>query len=162
MKDNISTERLEKLHPKVKSSFKSFIEESEKTFNTTFRIVQGLRTIQEQDALYNQPWDGKDNDGDGKIDEADEKVTNAKGGSSYHNYGLAIDIVEILNGKANWNFEYKNLKLIAVKYGLDWGGDFKSIVDKPHFQKTLGYSISSLRDKYSKKDFIKGTQYLNL
>jgi len=162
MKDSISVERLNKLHPKVRNTFKSFIEECENTYNTAFRIAQGLRTIEEQNAIYNQPWDGKDNDGDGKIDEADEKVSNAKGGSSYHNYGLAIDIVEIVNNKANWNFDYRKLKPIAKKYNIEWGGDFKTIVDKPHYQLVLGYTIAMLKEKYSKKDFIKGTVYLNL
>ena len=46
MKDSISVERLNKLHPKVRNTFKSFIEECENTYNTAFRIAQGLRTIE--------------------------------------------------------------------------------------------------------------------
>lgn len=151
MKDKISIERLSKLHPKVRLAFKSFIEEAETSFGVVLRIVQGLRTIEEQDALYAQGRTAP-----GKI------VTNAKGSSSYHNYGLAIDIVEIVNGGANWNFDFAKLLSIAKKYGLEWGGLFKSIVDKPHYQITFGYSTSTLKSKHAKKDFIVGTNYVNI
>lgn len=163
MKDAISIKRIEQLHPKVRDLFHNFVEECETIFKTTFRVVQGYRTFAEQDALYNQPHDHKDNDGDGKIDELDERVTNAPGGKSFHNYGIAIDIVEMIDGKTvNWNFDYSKLKPIADKYGLEWGGAWVSIVDKPHFQKTFGLTIQQLYKKYLGKDFIPGTQYLNI
>ncbi len=151
MKDNISISRLELLHPQVRYAFKTFIEECEKTFNITLRIVQGLRTIEEQNELYAQ---GRTKPGN--------IVTNAKGGSSFHNYGLAIDVVEIVNSKADWKCNYERLVPINKKYGLDWGGDFKSIVDKPHFQKDCGFTIKQLLDKYNKKDFIQGTKYVSI
>ena len=31
--------------------------------------------------------------------------------------------------------------------GYEWGGDFKSFKDKPHFQKTFGKSINDLKTK---------------
>lgn len=151
MKDQISIERLEQLHPKVKDTFKSFIEDIEKEFNTTFRIVQGLRTIQEQNDLYAQGRTKK-----GKI------VTNAKGGSSFHNYGLGIDIAELKNGNINWSFDYSKLKPIAKKYNIEWGGDWKTIIDKPHYQVSFGYTWQQLFDKYNHKDFISGTNYVKI
>lgn len=151
MKDKISIERLELLHPQVRYPFKTFIEECENTFNIVLRIVQGLRTIEEQNELYAQ---GRTKPG--KI------VTNAKGDSSWHNFGMAIDITEIVGGKANWNCDYKRLSLIADKYGLEWGGNFKSIVDKPHFQKDCGFTLKQIQDKYNKKDFIPGTKYVRI
>lgn len=162
MKDQISIARIQALHPKVRDVFFKFITEAENTFNTTFRVAQGFRTFDEQQALYNQPSDHKDNDGDGKVDESDEKVTNAPAGKSYHNYAIAVDLVEIANGKVNWNFQYSKLLPIARKYGLEWGGSWTSFKDLPHFQLTLGYTIQQLYAKYLKKDFINGTQYLNL
>ena len=56
------------------------------------RIIQGFRTYAEQDALYAQ---GRTKKG--------KKVTNAKGGQSNHNLGLAIDVAEIKNGNIDWN-----------------------------------------------------------
>lgn len=100
------------------------------------------RSDAEQTALYNQPFDGKDNDGDGKIDEKNEKVTNAKAGQSPHNYfpSMAFDIAFWDEGKKglDWSdhlFE-KFWKLVQEKYGdvVMWGGNFKSIPDRPHFE----------------------------
>jgi len=139
MKDKISIDRINKLHPKVRSAFKMFVESAEAELNITLRVTYGLRTIAEQNALYAQ---GRTTAG--KI------VTNAKGGQSYHNYGLAIDVVEMKGNTANWNFDYSLLKPIADKHGIVWGGTWK-FVDKPHFQIDLGFSISQLKTKKTDK-----------
>lgn len=159
MKDQISIDRVKKLHPEAIGIFQRFIEEIEEKFNTVFRVAQGFRTFEEQTAIYNQPWDKKDNDGDGKIDEKDEKVSNAKAGQSFHNYGVAIDIVEMRGKAVNWNFDYSKLEPIAKKYGLYWGGNFG---DNPHFELTFGYTWQQLLEKYNKKDFIPGTTFVKL
>lgn len=132
-KDKISIDRLSKLHPKVRATFTAFIVAAETELNTTIRVTHGLRTIAEQNAFYAQ---GRTTPGD--------IVTNAKGGSSYHNYGLAIDVVEMVNGKPNWAFRYEKLKPIADRMGIVWGGTFKSIVDKPHFEISFGFKPSQL------------------
>lgn len=151
MRDNLSEARLEQLHPKVRGVFKAFIEEAEEALNVTLRIVQGLRTIKEQNELYAQ---GRTKPG--------KKVTNAKGGSSYHNYGLAIDLVEMKDGKANWNFRYELLKPFAKKHNLVWGGGFKSIIDKPHFELTFGNNWKALLKKVEAMEFIPGTQFVDI
>jgi peptidoglycan L-alanyl-D-glutamate endopeptidase CwlK len=143
MKDSVSVARLAKLHPLVRNTFKSFIEECEALSpDTTLRITQGLRTFPEQQALYDQGR-GKP----GKI------VTNARAGQSYHNYGLAIDLVELDGEKneiADWKFDMGTLQDIAKKYGIVWGGNFKSIKDKPHFEKTFGFSWQQLLELHNK------------
>lgn len=64
-----------------------------------------------------------------------------------HGFGLAYDIVPVVNGKAVWN--NNTLWQIASeegkKLGLVWGGDWKSIVDKPHFEYTGGLNAADLR-----------------
>lgn len=98
------------------------------------------RSPAEQTALYNQPFDKKDNDGDGKVDEADEKVTNAKAGESAHNYlpALAVDIAfKKANGSLDWTpslFD-RFAKLVLTTAGIVWGGNFKSLQDRPHFER---------------------------
>ncbi len=163
--DKITQERLALLHPKVREDVTKVINEIEKalTGRAQIRIVQGLRTIPEQDALYAQ---GRTKPG--KI------VTNARGGSSYHNYGLAVDFALLIDGKTiSWDMktdwdgdkvaDWTEVVKIFQKYGWEWGGNWKSLKDYPHFQKTFGYTISDLRIKYNKKDFIKGSNvYLNL
>jgi peptidoglycan L-alanyl-D-glutamate endopeptidase CwlK len=55
------------------------------------RVVQGLRSWTEQDALY-----AMGRTAPGKI------VTNVKGGYSYHNYGMAVDCVPSIHGSTSW------------------------------------------------------------
>ena len=170
MRDYISINRVANLHPKVREDVKRCIEEAEAGFppNMAIRIVQGLRTIDEQNALYAQ---GRTRPG--------PIVTKAVGGKSYHNYGLAIDFA-ILKDKDN-NGTYETLswetkedfdkdgkkdwmEVVAVfkKYGWVWGGDFSSIPDAPHFEKTFGYKVSQLLALYNKPQRIPGTPYVNI
>lgn len=132
--DAKSAERLEKVHPELKKRVTQLLFNLQ-NLGMNVRVVQGLRTFAEQDKLFNQPWDGKDNDGDGRIDEPDEKVTNAGGGQSRHNFGLATDLCPFTNGKADWN-NTKAFQIIgreAKALGLEWGGDWK-FKDRPHVQ----------------------------
>lgn len=163
MADKISYDRIEKLHPNLREEAKLILEEVEAalTGKGTIRITQGLRTIAEQNELYAQ---GRTKPG--KI------VTNAKGGSSYHNYGLAVDFVLLVDGKISWDMksdwdgdkvaDWMEVVKIFEKYGWEWGGNWKTLKDYPHFQKTFGYKIGDLKIKYNKKDFIGKTDYLNL
>ena len=86
----------------------------------------GLRTVEDQFSLYKK--------GVSKCDGMKNK--------SYHQSGKAFDIYIYENGKANWDHEKleavaNHLKGVAEeKYGvsLEWGGDWKSWQDRPHFQ----------------------------
>lgn len=146
--EQVSIQRLNQLHPKIRQKALDAYNEAVRVTPQGVHpfITETYRSFERSDALYNQPWDKKDNDGDGKIDEADEKVTNAKGGSSYHNYGLAIDFVNQINGVAKWTVDANWMKVVNVfkKHGFVWGGDFKSIPDAPHFEMTLGYNWKQL------------------
>lgn len=101
-------------------------------------VVSATREIKEQHGLFMQSHDGIDNDGDGKIDEADEKVTNADGGQSPHNFKLACDCgPKLSNGEIWWAAPkslWKTYADIAVKHGLVAGFYFKSIYDAPHIE----------------------------
>ena len=90
----------------------------------TIRIISGLRSYAEQDALYAQGRTALGN-----------KVTNAKGGYSNHNFGIAFDI-GVFEGGAyrDESPKYKAVGVIGMDLGLEWGGNWKSIVDQPHFQ----------------------------
>lgn len=88
------------------------------------RIVSGTRTADEQNALYAQ---GRTKPG--------PKVTNARAGFSNHNFGIAFD-VGIFEGKRYLEESplYKVVGSIGQSLGLDWGGNWKTIEDEPHFQ----------------------------
>lgn len=167
-----SIERLNKLHPKIRQiAINAYNEAVKNTPKGVHPFIdQTLRTFAESDKLFNQPHDGKDNDGDGKIDEADEKVTNAPGGSSYHNYGLALDFHLQIDGHKpfdvwpdnpekdkNWMIVVNTFKKYGFKWGADWDGDGKTraqgdkdekLVDAPHFEMTLGHHWKDLLSLY--------------
>ena len=104
-------------------------------------LTATFRSNEEQNALFNQPFDKKDNDGDGKIDEADERVTNAKAGQSAHNFNpsFALDVAfKTKTGAVDYSDKWFDLfaKLVLKTTGITWGGNFKSLKDKPHFEVT--------------------------
>lgn len=138
--DKHTDAHIKTLHPLVRAKFIHFIIEAEKKLNKQLRVTSGLRTIKEQNKLYAQ---GRTRPGN--------IVTNAKGGKSYHNFGLAVDIVEIKNGKALWtNPDWNKISELGKSMGLEWGGDWTSIKDKPHFQASFGKSTSKLFALYNK------------
>lgn len=68
---------------------------------------------------------------------AGKKVTNAKAGQSKHNTlpSNAFDIAFLTNGKMDWSPElFKDFAEIVKPLGVDWGGDFKTFKDLPHFE----------------------------
>lgn len=128
--------KLKGVHPVVAAKARQLIERAYKE-GINVIITQGLRTIEEQNALYAQ---GRTKPG--KI------VTNLRGGYSYHNFGLAFDFA-VLNpdGSVNWNVDkkWKRVGAIGKSLGLEWGGDWRDFPDYPHFQLTFGLSLADLR-----------------
>lgn len=105
-----------------------------KIVGTTLTVTSTYRTFAEQDILYAQ---GRTSPGN--------IVTNAKGGQSFHNYGVAFDVAINRNGVLDYNIT-PFIAWIGKFIGLEWGGDFANFVDKPHFQLTLGYSINDFEN----------------
>lgn len=162
--DKPTLDKIALLHPEIRWEVEELIRKANDLISPeiTIRIVQGLRTIEEQNELYAQ---GRTKPG--KI------VTNAKFGQSYHCYGLAFDFAFLVNGKEiSWDTnkdwdkdlipDWMEVVNVFKSAGYAWGGDWKSIVDKPHIQKNFGYTWRQLLEKYNKEYFIPGTQYVNL
>lgn len=97
-------------------------------------LTCGYRSIEEQNRLYAL---GRTKPG--------KKVTNARGGYSWHNFGLAADYVFVVNGKVTWDGPWATFGKIARECGLEWGGDFKTILDRPHVQWTKGRTLAQMR-----------------
>ena len=152
MKDEKTLERIQLLHPKLREEALTMYDEivAALTGTAACRFAYTLRTFAEQDGLFAQ---GRTKPG--------AIVTKAKGGQSYHNYGLAIDIVLLVDKDKNGTFEtaswdlktdfdgdgksdWQEIVAIFKRYGYEWGGDWK-FLDAPHFQKTLGKSIAELQ-----------------
>jgi peptidoglycan L-alanyl-D-glutamate endopeptidase CwlK len=109
-------------------------------------VTQGLRTFAEQDALYAV---GRTKAPIGK----QYIVTNARGGQSWHNFGLAFDIVVLDSvGKFDWDASHPGWRKAAElgkSVGLEWGGDWKGFKDRPHFQYTGGLTLAQCREWYA-------------
>jgi peptidoglycan L-alanyl-D-glutamate endopeptidase CwlK len=104
-------------------------------------ITSTYRDFESQDALYAQ---GRAKPG--------SKVTNARGGDSYHNYRIAFDFCPIVAGKAMWNDIKTFIKCgeIGEKLGLEYAGDWKSFKEYAHLQEA-GHTIEELRKKHAKQ-----------
>jgi len=138
---------INQLLPIVKQKLLEF-QAKAKAQGVDFIVTSVYRSSLEQDNLFLRPFDGIDNDKDGRVDEADEKITNARGGQSYHNWRCAFDIVPIVQGKAIWSNQslWNKLGAIGQSCGLEWGGSWTGFVDMPHFQYTAGYTFKDFID----------------
>lgn len=118
-------------------------------------IGECVRTKAEQDALY-----AKGRTQPGSI------VTNAKGStySSMHQWGVAFDFYRN-DGKGAYNDNdnfFKKVGKIGMSLGLEWGGNWKSCVDKPHFQlPDWGSGPSKLKSVYGTPDKFMATWKIN-
>ena len=120
-----SEQRLQKIHPALASAVRAMIADLAAK-GLIVEVVQGMRTFAEQDELYAK---GRTRPG--------EIVTQARGGESNHNYGLAVDLCPFTNDKPDWNAPVSAWAAIgaaAEKHGLEWGGQWKKFIDKPHVQ----------------------------
>jgi len=103
------------------------------------KIISGTRTYAQQNALYRQ---GRTTAGN--------IVTNAKGGQSWHNFGLAWDIGLFRDGAyLTASAPYEAASDVAKIAGLEWGGDWISFKDTPHYQlATGGRPVSAARKAF--------------
>ena len=106
----------------------------------TLRVGDAYRSIDLQNSIYEE---GRSKPGTIK--------TRAKGGKSYHNYGLAIDVYFSENGVTNVNKVITpEVADIGKSLGFEWGGDWAEGTDNPHFEMSFGSSVGSLYKNYLK------------
>ncbi len=134
--DSVTNERIKGLDPRVRQPATDFINNVDRDLGVKLRITTGYRSPEEQDRLFEQ---GRTTPGD--------KVTYVRGGYSYHNYGLAMDVVRMTgDGQADWTPIDANIAAVAKQGGFEWGGEWAApYTDYPHFEMTFGQSIQDLR-----------------
>lgn len=107
------------------------------------KILSGTRTYAEQDALFRQV----------------PQVTRARGGQSNHNFGIAWDIGIFVGGEYYDGSDRDPARARAEEQAyinqrgftkaqmpmIEWGGDWSSIVDRPHYQLSTGKSTAEVR-----------------
>ena len=146
--DTPTQNRIAQLHPSVRAEVTQIIQACDQalTGRAKVRITQGLRTFKEQDDLFALGRTRINPQGKTAKKPLGNRVTQAKGGQSVHNYGFAVDICLIIDGKtASWDTAkdwdndtvadwYECVKIFA-KFGWEWGGNWKNFKDFPHFEK---------------------------
>lgn len=119
--DARSEKNIATLHPQVQPYARALVKAA-RDQNILMKVTSGTRSYAEQDALYAQ---GRTKPG--------KVVTNAKGGQSNHNFGVAFDLTMFgLDGKTPIyeSSKYRQVGALGQAMGLSWGGDFG---DEPHF-----------------------------
>ena len=136
------------LHPRLQEKFKLLQKKCAQN-GIKIKATECLRTAKEQDALYAK---GRTAPG--------AKVTNARGrdAKSMHQWGVAVDVAINMDTDKDGDIDIRDLynaKLLNVvgkigqSIGLEWGGSWKSIVDKPHFQlPDWGSTPTKLKARY--------------
>lgn len=153
--DEITIKRIQLMHPKLREELLKDYEfvNNQLPKNVRLRFTHTYRSPQEQDALFlKRP-----------------KVTNAKGWQSIHNYGLAFDIVLLIDTNNDRTFETASFKIddswkLVAKYfkskGWEYGGDWKKFPDAPHFQKTFGLKWQDLKSRIDKGMTVKNNNII--
>lgn len=112
-----SLDKLNQVHPDLKKVMLLAISRSP----VDFKVLEGLRTL------------------------ARQKVLLAQGATttlnSRHLTGHAVDVAPVINGKVSWDWPLYHkmapvIKAAAKELGvkIEWGGDWKSFKDGPHWQ----------------------------
>ena len=75
-----------------------------------------------------------------------KKYTSSGAGRSKHQYGLAIDVVPIVDSVAVWDNAalWRKIGVTGEKLGLRWGGRWRKPYDPGHFEWTGGQGTHNL------------------
>lgn len=126
--------RIEDLEPITRDKCRLFIARCEEQMLPPVRVTHTLRTHDEQRHLYQK---GRERTENGWIVvDRHEVVTYADAGESAHNFGCAFDIcVAGDNPYPNDDTLWQAYGVLGESLGLAWGGRWKRIVDRPHFER---------------------------
>lgn len=112
------------------------------------KVIGGYRSIPVQQRLFCQGRNISECRG---LYKPGSIVTNARGGYSNHNFGIAFD-VGIFQGikYLTESPKYNEVGQIGKSIGLEWGGDWTTIKDRPHFQLRPSWAM-----QLSERDMLK-------
>lgn len=176
MRLSSNIEKINLLHPALRQEVIEAIEYLEKSIipsEIAFHLDSTLRTFAEQDFLYTKGRTTVNPDGASPIKPLGNIVTKAKGGESWHNWGLAFDFnwywkkkdQFVYDDNRSWSVGPVHNKVTTYFKSLEWtwGGEFpEGFKDNPHLEKKFQYTLSQLQRKHQAQDFIPGTTYINI
>jgi peptidoglycan L-alanyl-D-glutamate endopeptidase CwlK len=130
--DPSTNAQIEGLHPSIRYDTAKFVNDVKDRTSLQLRIPNpsGYRTAQQQNDLLT----------------SGQGVTPLPSGRSYHNYGLAFDVVGLNpDGRTTtYDIDFPGIGAVGKERGFEWGGDWRK-QDKPHFQRNYGYTTDQLR-----------------
>lgn len=147
-----------KLYPAFRERLVELLDEAVAS-GVSYWCISGYRTYAEQSLLY-----ARGRTASGLI------ITNAEGGESAHNFGIAVDVcVDRDVGRPGLQADYSPesylpLAELAPKHGLVWGGSWK-FRDLPHIQwpgYVAGEQLKQLRDVYEASGLVSVFQFLDI
>lgn len=106
----------------------------------TVRIISGTRSYDEQNQLFRQ----------GRFGNPGPIVTKARGGRSSHNFGIAWDIglFSASGGYSVRDADYVAAARQGMSPALEWGGDWETFRDVPHYQIAVDLNLSTVRERF--------------
>lgn len=127
-----SLQRLDGVHPRLVEIVKLAIQRTA----VDFTVVEGLRTSERQRELVAQ---------------GASQTQNSLHLQQQDGYGHAVDLAPLVGGAIPWNDweQFRQLadvvKGCAAELGtpVEWGGDWKSLKDGPHFQLPRGWKAAA-------------------
>lgn len=152
-----SVEVLGTVHPDLKRRMLCVYEELFSLHDVSMDAHSGLRCFSEQMKLWMKGRNER-----GIVINPNEVVTKSRPGSSWHNYGLAVDSkfrgndpygVKMPDGTGA--FLWSEYGRLCVKNGLTWGGDWngngikdKNDFDRVHAECRYGMSLDEVKQIY--------------
>lgn len=138
--DDRSEAHIRTLLPSVQAKAREFLAAAlcaMSRHDAVVRIISGTRTYEEQDVLYAR---GRTKPG--------PRVTNARAGYSWHNFGVAWDVGLFRDREyLEESPLYRECGAIGRAHGLEWGGDWVRFPDPPHFQIKTGLTLAEMRSR---------------
>jgi hypothetical protein len=146
--------KLSEVIPDLANRWRKVRQEMWERTKLQIKVTEGYRSFAKQFEYYSQ---GRKHTKQGwEIVDAKKIISHALPGSSYHNYGLALDSafcgsdpylgqVPIAESKKLWDI-YGEL---VQKHGMFWGGTWTGLKnDRPHCEVNYGYTTHSLQIMY--------------
>ena len=136
--DRTSERHIASLQPRAQAAARRFLARV-RDAGIEARVISGTRTYAEQNALFRR----------GRFGNPPPVVTKARGGQSNHNFGIAWDIGIFRNGAYQGVTPlYRKAAEVGLEPGLEWGGNWRTFQDEPHYELSCNHRITAVRTNF--------------